>query len=177
MLLCSFIDTYRIETAHCMIKMHLNKIFIFVLYIYFVTFFGVISLVRASSFSMLKKSLEMELISLTWSWRKSSFAHVRTIANCLLIAFCVLLRTSMKDAVVISLQLAHRRCVIWRQLEDLQYENYNSPLSAMIGGQLLFFLEDFEIQLNLISVGLSDMHSFICFVPSLEISPYSTIQY
>jgi hypothetical protein len=39
----------------------------------------------------------------------------------------------------------------------------------MIGGQLFLFLEDFEIQLNPVSVGLSDVRGFICFVPSLEI--------
>ena len=34
----------------------------------------------------------------------------------------------------------------------------------MIGGQ--FFLQDFEIQLNPVSVGLSDVRSFISSVPS-----------
>jgi len=46
---------------------YLNKIFTFVLCVYFAIFFGLICLVRTSSFSMLKKLLDIDLLNLTLS--------------------------------------------------------------------------------------------------------------
>jgi len=45
----------------------------------------------------------------------------------------------------------------------------------MVGGQ--FFLQDFEIQLSPVSNGLSDVRSFMCSVPTLEINLNSLTHY